>query len=315
MKEKIKKILSCIVVLVLLAQSIWCVSEVLKPAFIGDVHNAIDAFYEQPDNSMDVMIYGSSHAWKGFDAVELSENYGVSAWNYGGNWQNISTIELFLEDSLLSQSPKVVLIETAMVNEVLINTKLNGQIMYTNHLRWSDAKKQYIKRAFGDQPEEYFAYFFPLVYYHTNWNNLTQWNFMNPTDSYDFVANRGYLASHAVVPVTIPSQEGLKQESLGKAAEETLDRIVKTCKDRGIEVVFYVAPWEGEYLYAEAMAAYAQENGCYYVDFFACGQEAQLDGATDFQDAGHLNDSGAKKVANYMGNYLYEQLGIGNPVS
>lgn len=313
MKNRIIKIGSVLVVLALLAQGIFCVSQVLEPIFIGDVYNTIDAFYQQPDNSMDVMIYGSSHAWKGFDAAELSKNYQVSAWNYGGNWQNVSTTELFLEDSLLSQSPKVVLIESYLINSVYINTKLNGEIMYTNHLRWSDAKQRYIQQAFGDQQDEYFAYFFPLAYYHTNWNSLEQWSFQNPTDAYDFVAGKGYLASDAVAPVTIPDYRKAKQEQLSPEATATLDRIVKTCKDRGIEIVFYVVPWEGEFAYREALSAYAEENGCHYVDFFEKAEDARLDGATDFQDTGHLNDSGAKKVANYMGQYLYEHFGIGEP--
>ena len=315
MKKIIKRCISCIILLALLVQSVWKVSEILKPIFIGDVYNAIDTFYEQPNDSIDVLVYGSSHAWKGFDAAELSNNFGINAWNYGGNWQNISTTELFLEDSLLSQSPKAVLIETFLVNSVHANTKLNGEIMYTNHLRWSDAKMRYIKQVFGEQRDEIFAYFFPLVYYHTNWNSLVRWNFENPTDSYDFLAGKGYLASHVVNPVTIPDNTTVKQEALCEAAEATLDRIVKTCKDRGIQVVFYVAPWDGEYAYSEAMAAYAQKNDCHFVDFFEKAEEAGLDGATDFQDSGHLNDSGAKKVANYMGQYLYENLGIGELVS
>ena len=313
MNKKFKQLISCIVLLVLLAQSIWWASDILKPVFIGDVYNAVDAFYEQPDNSIDVIVYGSSHAWKGFDTAELSKNYGVNAWNYGGNWQRINTSALFLEDSLLSQSPKVVLIDSFLVNAVHENTSLNGEIMYTNHLRWSDAKIRYIKQVFGNQIEEYFAYFMPLVYFHANWNSLNKWNFVNPTDEYDFEASKGYYSSSDIVPITIPDYTTFNQTPLHSQAKETLDRIVKTCKDRGIEVVFYVAPWDGEYTHRDAMLTYAAENGCYFVDFFEKAEEAGICGETDFQDHGHLNDSGSKKIANYMGQYLFENLGIGNP--
>lgn len=313
MNKKLKQLTSCIALVALLAQSIWCVSDILKPVFIGDVYNAVDAFYAQPDNSVDVMVYGSSHAWKGFDAGELSKNYGINAWNYGGNWQYINTTALFLEDSLLSQSPKVVLIESFLINSVHENTSLNGEIMYTNHLRWSEAKVRYIKQVFGTQTEEYFSYFVPLVYYHANWNALNKWNFVNPSDGYDFIAAKGYRSSDEVQPVTIPNYTTFNQKSLSSQAEDTLNRIVKICKDRGIDVVFYVVPWAGEYEYRDAMIAYTKENGCYFVDFFEKADEVGISGETDFQDSGHLNDSGSKKIANYMGQYLFENFGIGNP--
>lgn len=302
-------------VLVLLALSIQFISNILKPNFIGDVYNTIDAFYDQPDNSMEVMVYGSSHAWKGFDTEELEKNYGVRSWNYGANWQYINTTELFLEDSLLSQSPKVALIEAFHIDYVHADTVLDGEIMYTNHLRWSEAKLRYIIQVFGKNLKEYFSYFFPLVYYHGNWNSLNHFNFINDTDDYDYVKARGFLSYDDVVPITIPDYREFEQYPLCDDALATLDRMVASCKERGIQVVFFLVPWEGEFNYRDALAAYAEENGCYYVDLFEHAETAKLDGATDFQDSGHLNDSGAKKVANYMGQYLYENLGIGNPVT
>ena len=41
-----------------------------------------------------------------------------------------------------------------------------------------------------------------------------------------------------------------------------------------------------------------------YINFFEKVEELGLDCNTDFQDKGHLNTSGAKKIANYIGKCL-----------
>ena len=74
------------------------------------------------------MIYGSSRAWKGCDTTVMADEYGLSAYNYGCNWQAINTTALFLQDSLLTQTPKVVCIETGLVDDIEKNTGMDGQI-------------------------------------------------------------------------------------------------------------------------------------------------------------------------------------------
>ena len=59
----------------------------------------IEAFHSLEDNSLDVIVYGSSHAWRGCDTRVMKDKYSIAAYNYGCNWQKMNTIELFLKDS------------------------------------------------------------------------------------------------------------------------------------------------------------------------------------------------------------------------
>jgi hypothetical protein len=52
------------------------------------------------------------------------------------------------------------------------------------------------------------------------------------------------------------------------------------------------------------MKQYAQDNGCVYFNLFEYIDETGIDGETDFSDTGHLNDSGAAKVADFLGEYI-----------
>lgn len=58
------------------------------------------------------------------------------------------------------------------------------------------------------------------------------------------------------------------------------------------------------------ICTYAEENDCIYIDFFEKVEEIGLNCDTDFQDKGHLNTSGARKIANYLGRFISENYDI-----
>ena len=50
---------------------------VLPPLINVNNITAIRTFHNQPENSFDVIGYGSSHMWMGFDANAMYEKYGI----------------------------------------------------------------------------------------------------------------------------------------------------------------------------------------------------------------------------------------------
>ena len=306
MKRRIKIVLSCMIVICIIAFVIDYVGRICVPEYTGDAFNTIEAFHNLPEDSVEVMVYGSSHAWKGLNCIEMYENYGIGAYNYGCNWQHINTTSLFFEDSLRTQSPKVILVETYLVNDVLSDIDMNGEIYYTRGISHFDAKSEYLEECFGNEYERYLSYYVPFVAFHSNWKNISRWSFANPTDSYDFTKSMGYLASSKVVDVTLPDYRTFEQKELCEKAIKVLDNMVKICRENDIEIIFYTVPYAGEYCYFDAMKEYAEENGCKYINLFEKMDEMGFDSSTDFQDAGHLNDSGARKVAKYLGKYISE---------
>lgn len=299
--------LSLILAAVLFLLALRGVGHVLEPAYIGDTYNAMDAFASLPENSNDVLVYGSSHAWKGFDTEKLWKD-GIRIFNCGSNWQAINTTELFVKTSLKTQTPKVAVIETYRVGAVLQNTPMNGEIYYTNHLPWSKEKAAYLQQCFGKDYSQYLSYFFPVIPFHANWSSLTEWSFVNPSDSRNLVASRGFYGSKAVRQVSLPDSSTFQQKTLPAASVRTLNSIVGTLKKHGTKVLFYTQPYQGEFNYHDAMTAYAAEHGCTYVDLFDHLDDLGLDGNTDFADASHVNEKGAAKVAAYLEPTIQELL-------
>lgn len=206
MKNKgviVKCIVCCLITIALIVGGGAYLGYRLDPPESEYSLDAIEAFHELPENSQDVIIYGSSHAWKDVDTRVLRNRWGLAAYNYGCNWQAINTTQLFLEDSFAPQSPKVVCIETYMVHNVLKDVDMDGQIYYTRKLPNSSAKMRYLRECFGSDPERYASYYFPLIMFHDNWSTLDEDSFEDSDPRY-FVENAGYNESDTVAAWEAP---------------------------------------------------------------------------------------------------------------
>lgn len=306
MKRKIKIFISCFVTVMLTIGTIHTLGIIVRPTNTDIALNAIDTFHNMPEDTFEVIGYGSSHMWRGMDPMEMYKKYGIGAYNYGCNWQHINTTELFIKDSLRTQSPKVILIETYVVNSVLHDVNMNGEIYYTRGIPEFEGKRNYLKQCFGDDKERYLSYYMPLCAFHENWVNLTEESFTGSAGDINFYETMGYVYTEDAVPVTIADPSTFEQEKLKDVSISVLDEITGICKENNIEIIFYTAPWQGEFVYSDAMKEYAQINGYAYLNLFEYMDEIGIDCETDFADEGHLNHSGAVKVADFLGEYIVD---------
>ncbi len=305
MNKAITNIVGVIITAFLTFSLILYMGFLLAPAKSKDGLDVIKAFHSLEDNSLDVIVYGSSHAWKGCDTRVMRDKYSIEAYNYSCYWQKMNTTALFIKDSLRTQSPKVVCIETFHVNSVMQDSDLQGEIYYTKNMKNFDGKQDYLKQCFGNDIERYASYYFPIIMFHDNWNSITSENFSN--QGYKrFIENAGFSPSNDIYQCNLPDYKNFPQLEIDESAIKTLDEIVRVCKEKNIQIIFYTCPWEGEFNYSDALAEYAAKNGCTYLDLFQYYEETGLDGNTDLNDSGHLNTSGAEKVAAFLGKYIVE---------
>lgn len=314
MRSKIEKIASVILTIVIIVCVLGRLSYLFRPADTDQCIMQIEAFHSLPDNSVEVMIYGSSHAWRGVENLTMYEDYGIGAYNYAANWQNLSTEELFFYDSLRTQKPKVVMIETYLINNTFNDVDLCGEIYYTRAIKNFDKKQEYLSKAFAGDWDKYFTYYFPLSMFHSYWNQVNVANYTEYYSTEELVGTMGYYyapfdeLAHTTVEIGDP--DSFTQLELSDEAKEKLDGIVKTCRENDIEVVFFTVPWEGENLFQDAMTEYAKANGCTYLNLFKCMDEIGLDTMTDFADDNHVTTEGARKIASYLGKYLDENYNL-----
>ncbi|MCR4584519.1 MAG: SGNH/GDSL hydrolase family protein [Lachnospiraceae bacterium] len=267
-------------------------------------------FHSLPENSLDVIAYGSSHAFKGINTARLNEVYGISCYNYDWNWQKLNTIKTFIYDSLLSQKPKIALIEAYTAGIVIEDMDLLPEVYYCRYLENGEYKDRYMKQCLGSHPtpERVLSYICPLAMFHDNWNSLTEQSFRELKQGADeeLLNNRGYSPSDSVIPIDICGYDKDAQKPLPEESLAELDEIVDLCRKNDIIPVFYIVPWNEPYEYNDAMASYAAANDCVFLDLSKDYEAVGLDGQSDYSDLDHLNTSGSDKVADYIGKYLTE---------
>lgn len=239
--------------------------------------------------------------------MEMYENYGIAAYNYGCNWQMINTSLLFFQDSLKAQSPKVIAVETTYVYGILEDANVGGEIHYTKAIGESPEKHRYLKQCFGNDIERWVSYYMPLCAFHDNWVNLSEESFTyfdKNAISPDLYRTMGFMRIDSVEPVEIGNWRNFPQYDLSEKSLSVLDEFVRTCKENHIDIIFYKAPAARDYYYFDAMKSYAAENGCTYINFYEIAEEIGIDEKTDFSDKTHLNASGATKLADYLAKFI-----------
>lgn len=310
MKRKLTNIVGTVITIALTVFLLQYMGHRLDPLSTETAFEAINAFHALPDNSCEVIVYGSSHAWKGCDTRVMYDKYGIEAYNYGCHWQGINTTLLFLQDSLRTQTPKVICVDTYQCNTVRQDMDMTGEIYYTRAIKNFDGKRKYLKKCFGDNIERYISYYFPIVMFHDNWNAVRSENYSKQNIS-QVVELRGFYPSDNIFEGEIPNYKDFSQRRLSDDATEILDEIVRSCREKNISIIFYTCPFMGEYRsYSNAMQKYCDRNNCVYLDLFQYCDDMGLNGETDFRDATHLNTNGAKKVADFLGKYIVENYNI-----
>ena len=312
MRNVIKKVIAILISIVVLFISINYLGILLRPIDTDGPTQAIENFHNMPKNSIEVIGYGSSHMWKTLNPIIMYEKYGIGAYNYGCNWQRLNTTLLFLEESLLFQSPKIVIVETYGINKIHKDVDVNGEIYYTRAIKNFDGKRRYLKQVFGNDWEKYFSYYFPLYIFHDNWVNLKKANFASIDYSWKYKKYMGGTFTDAIKEITIGKYTANTQKEINEDSIKILDRIMQLSKEHNFKVIFITVPYgtNETFDYSDAMTKYANDNGAIYIDLFKKIDELKLDGKTDFQDLGHVNITGANKISNYLGKFIKDNYDV-----
>ena len=302
----IKRLLSAICCTAVAIGLIKYGGHIVRPIKVDTDIEAVRTFHEMPENSFEVIGYGSSHIYWSLDISEMYNQYGIGAYNYGNDGQSLNTTLLFFKDSLETQRPKVALVETYFFTSVLQNADMGRELYYTRALKNTSYKMEYLRQCFGNNLERWASYFIPLFGLHANWPSVTSAGFKPNRVSGEFAKTMGYFSVGDSMADGIEIISGLEQNPLPDESFPVLDELVKTATENDIQLVFYTTPFHGWYHYGDAVKEYADENGIPYLNLFELFDETGLDTETDFHDKNHVNSCGAIKIADYLGKYLIE---------
>lgn len=308
-----KKILINVLAIGLAILVLLFFQELFMPKYMSSIHegNLVEEYYDE-EKKHDVIFIGDCEVFSNISPVTLWEHYGITSYIRGSAQQLIWQSYYLLEETLKYEKPEVVVFNVLAMKydepqkEAYNRLTLDG-------MKLSLTKLKAVRASMMDD-ESMISYIFPLLRYHSRWNELSLEDFKYLFDK-DKISHNGYLMRIDTKPVdVIPKGRRLANYQFGDNSYHYLELMTKLCKENGIELILIKSPSVYPYWYEEwdeQMVQYAKEHELTYINFLKLADEIGIDYGKDTYDGGlHLNLSGAEKFSLYIGQILSEDFGV-----
>ena len=313
MRKKIKTAASVIAVVLVFALLFTFFNLLFQPKYMEDlVEGSMLSQYYREYGNHDVIFIGDCEVYANFNPMEMYRENGITAYIRGSSQQLIWQSYYVLRETLRYETPKAVVYNVnAMRYSEPVSEAYNR--LTIDKMKWSAEKVGIIKASMTGE-EDFLSYVFPILRYHSRFDELTGEDFKYLLKSRDNTWN-GHLVNQEVNPAgTLPAKRMLSDYNFGTVCYEYLDKMRMLCEENGVELILVKAPSLYPYWYEEYDAQirdYAQEHGLAYYNFLNDAEAMGIDYQTDTYDGGlHLNLQGAAKLSGWFGDILTEAHGI-----
>lgn len=318
MKSSLKSVFKILAFILLLVSILLYFNNVFKLKYSDGILQ-MTSFYEQEENTVDVLILGSSHAFVNFNNGTLWDEYGMASYNLGGSGQPMWNSYFYLKEALKTQHPELIVLEGFGLKIDFEYMDEGGIIKNTYGMKWSSDKIQAIKVS--SEPEQNLQLLLDYTQYHDRYSTLGESDFvrnktMTATEGVKYFQGwKGQYLFRYANPVEIADVSNVTEKiALHPKTEEYYRKILELANSEGIPVAVIIAPYslteyeQSKYLRAEEISkeynAVKFINGNMILDRFG------LDLQADYYDRGHMNVLGSEKFSKYIGAYLKEHFEI-----
>ena len=303
-----KSIIRITIFIVILVLCLGYLNSVFKVKY-GDGIYDVTKFYELDDNTVDVLILGSSHAFQDFNTGTLWDEYGLSSFIFAGSVQPMWNTYYYLKEALKTQTPDLIVLEgycTVLSSEFIDDSRI---IKNNYGLKWSPDKVESLKVS---APQERWREFF-LEYsqYHTRYKELSRADFVKNQGNPLYEDWKGFGCNMIVTPHEVLDVSGVEERSpLFEKTEKYYRDTIELAKDNNIPIIVIVSPYAGINEDQQKMFNTASDIAAEYeVPFVNCNlinDEIGMDWTVDAADTGHLSYRGNQRFSKYIGKYLVD---------
>ncbi|MBQ6733348.1 MAG: hypothetical protein IJR00_00250, partial [Lachnospiraceae bacterium] len=259
-----------------------------------------------PEDTVDVVMLGSSHIHCNIDPGLLYHDYGIAAYNYSAAAQPLWNTYHYLIEFCKYQKPKLVVLD--LYSPAVLKEDFQYEWLRQNlyGVRFSPNK---LRMLFVSTEQEVRADYFPsFFFYHDRLGELKKEDFLFPFTKYRTLpVYKGFAPYFETRPQERPQEKVSESGGLTPKSELYLKKIIDYTKQNDIPLLLIVAPYaappEHEMVY-NRIREIAEAEG---IEYLSCNEHTDaigLDYATDFHDLDHLNYKGAEKFTHYLAGEL-----------
>ncbi len=308
-----KRLLAIVLSIVITITGLWITTKLLMPKYMsGILEGAMIAEYYDDPTDHNVVFIGDCELYENISPVYLWENYGINSYVRGSAQQLIWQSYYLAEETIEREHPDVIVFNVLSMkynepqNEAYNRMTLDG-------MKWSSSKVDSINASMTEE-ESFIEYVFPLLRYHSRWNDLNSddFEYLFHKDKVSF--NGYYMRVDVKAAENVPEGKPLADYQFGENSYYYLDKLTQLCKENDVELVLVKAPTLYPYWYEQwdqQIVDYAEKNDLTYINFLDYQDEMGIDWSTDTYDGGlHLNLAGAEKMSDYFGQILVDDFGV-----
>ncbi|MCD8195657.1 MAG: SGNH/GDSL hydrolase family protein [Lachnospiraceae bacterium] len=307
---RIKTGISVILVLVVFLGLFAFATRLLEPKYAESLTEGsmISQYYEEAGGH-EVIFVGDCEVYANFSPMEMYRQEGITAYVRGTPQQLIWQSYYVLKETFRYEIPKVAVLNVNSMRYSEPVSEAYNRLMI-DRMRWSEEKIEIIKASMTEE-ENFWSYVFPILRYHSRFDELTSEDIEYLLHD-EYNTFNGYQMNKEVRPVdTLPTERMLSDYTFEDIDYDYLDRIRELCEENGVTLVLVKAPSVYPYWYDEYDAQiedYAETYGLDFYNFLDVAEEIGIDYTTDTYDEGlHLNLSGGTKLSAYFAGILAEE--------
>ncbi len=267
-------------------------------------------------NSLDIVILGSSHAYYGFAPEVIDYNLNSNSFVYATPGATIEHSYYQLKNILKKQSPKIVVLELFTLADLRNdNVKLHKSI---DTLPLNLDKINAINENIDPSDNDKLNFYFPLKLYHTEWKensimkkigNRLKINYEKNITGFNFTSD--VLDKEDKNVLSEKSVYSQVKNNLPPERVESIENIIRLCKDNDIKIVFTVTPYINQVDFPPVeikkilnfLDQLIVDNNIIVVNYNELYEELNITKG-DLFDEGQVNVFGAVKLSNYLSEYI-----------
>ncbi len=270
--------------------------------------DSVKGFYEEKENSIEVLFVGASTMFCTADPLVLYEEYGIAAYDFGSSAQPFELSYLFMQEALKTQKPKVIGLEVLSIFNELDANKAENLNYGVTDMPMSRQKAEGLLDMFRHDKGMGISYMIPMVQYKDRWQELEKDDFLKTYESYDNYAKGAYTPDKiAEQPLDFSSYYEEEEAVIPERNREIFHRMVNLCRENDMELFLFKAPNIGWNIgQTKAVQQLADEYDLPFMEYYSLLDELDVDYQNDFRDNTHFNRTGSRKASLYLGKYLKE---------
>lgn len=264
-------------------------------------------FYELEENTVDVLVLGSSHAYMSFNTGVLWRQQGISSYVLAASAQPLWSTYYYMKEALKTQTPELIVLEGYRVLEEKEFVSAGFAMKSIYGMKWSENRLEAIET--GVPREERLGVLLGYTQYHDRYDELSEEDFTVSKKAEKYRDWKGFEFGMTTDPEEEPDVwEETESVELAEKTEKYYRAILELAKEQGIPIMVVIAPYGGavrrDQMMFHTAEKIAQEYQVPFLNYNVLRDEMPIDYATDMLNKSHLNGRGSCKFTSKWGEYI-----------